>query len=217
MLVRAIPAVLGFLLVSGCTPGAGEPGLVARQPTGPTGEGGESFWQRVEDARTRGGGDPDAMAEILRAEFARSGDQALRAFQRDIVEASRRLYTWRHGDAAEMICGFVSDDVFTDWRSWVITLGRETYTRIAEDPDALADVADLSPGCAGGGELFGAAVSGIWFERHGDADGDFPWLEPSYPPRGKRLTDRAAVRRGLPRLSARIGADGLGQPPGFFD
>lgn len=75
------------------------------------------------------------MADVLHAEFAEADDETLRAYQRELVDASRRLYTWRHGNAAEMICGHVSDDVFTDWRSRVITLGRETFARVGEDPD----------------------------------------------------------------------------------
>lgn len=166
--------------------------------------GESTFWPAVEAARARAGGDPDAMAEVLEAEFAEADDETLRAFQRELVDASRRLYTWRHWTAAEMMCGYVSDDVFTDWRSWVITLGRETFTRVAEDPDDLADVADLSAGCEGGAEIFGATVSGIFFERHGYADETFPILEPIESPTGERVTDRRAIRRSMPDLTERL-------------
>ena len=96
------------------------------------------------------------------------------------MEASSRLYTWPHRHAAEMICGYVSDDVFTDWRSWVIAMGRDTFERIAENPDRLADVEDLSGGREGAAaEWFGSAVSEIWFARYGYEREDFPILEPS--------------------------------------
>jgi hypothetical protein len=175
------------------------------------------FWLAVETARKRGAGDPDAMARVLRARFAQADDEKLRAFQQKLVDASSRLYTWQHWNAAEMICGFVSDDVFTDWRSWVITLGREKFTRVAEDPDNLADIADLSGGCEAGGEIFGAAVSDVYFERHGYADEDFPVVEPFESPDGEQVTDPEAIRRALPRLAARIREDGLGRPPRTFN
>jgi hypothetical protein len=218
MLARAIPVALLLLLVSGCT--GSKPAVVARKPgTGPSpstkGVGSEAFWRTVEDARKLGGGDPATMAEILEIRFAGADDQKLRAFQRELVAVSLRLYTWRHWDAAEMICGFVSDDVFTDFRSWVITLGRETYTRIAANPDNLADVADLARGCEGA-EFFGAAISGIYVDRHGFDDEDFPFLEELGSPSGKQVTGDEAVRRTLPRLAARIPDDGLGKPPGVF-
>jgi hypothetical protein len=193
MLVRLVPMALLLVLVSACAGHlgeAGKPAAGARQPdadaTSPAvivtsvrakSVGSEAFWQTIEDARARGGGDPDAMAHILESRYAKADDETLRKFQRELVEVSSRLYSWRHWDAAEMICGYVSDDVFTDWRSWVITLGRETFTRIVENPDNPAEVAELSGGCEAGGEIFGAAVSSIYFERHGYEDENFPILE----------------------------------------
>ncbi len=76
----------------------------------------------------------------------------------------------------------------------MITLGRDTFERVAQDPDNLADVDDLSGGCEGVGEFFGAAVSNIYFDRHGYEDDTFPILEPSAPPRGQKVTDHDAIR-----------------------
>ncbi|GAA0577996.1 hypothetical protein GCM10010172_73520 [Paractinoplanes ferrugineus] len=167
------------------------------------------FWQIVEDARERGDGDPDAMAQIVEERFADAGDDVLRGFQRQLVAASTRLYTWRHGAAADMACGSLGDDGFTDWRSWVITLGRPTFELIAADPDNLADVEDLTAGCAGAGELFGAAASGIYFARHGYEDETFPILEPGgtppagTPPSGYPRHGTEQLRATLPRLAKR--------------
>lgn len=167
------------------------------------------FWQIVEEARQRADDDPDTMAELLERRFADAGDDTLRAFQRHLVAASMRLYTWRHAAAAAMACGPVGDDGFTDWRSWVITLGRDTFEHIAADPDNLADIDDLTAGCAGAGELFGAAVSGIYFTRHGYEDETFPILEPGgtppagTPPSGYPLHGTEPLRATLPRLAQR--------------
>ena len=169
----------------------------------------DAFWRVVEDARRRTDGDPDAMAEVLADEFADAGDDSLRSFQRQLVAASRRLYTWRHGTAADMVCGSLGDDGFTDWRSWVITLGRRTFEQIAADPDNLADVDDIEAGCAGEGELFGAAVSGIFQARHGNADDSFPVLEPGdtspagAPPSGYPMHGTDPLRATLPRVAKR--------------
>jgi hypothetical protein len=227
--VRVISILTMLLLLSACAGNNEEVGSPQQPETGParshpaatpesvpTADEGK-FWSVVEAARRRGAGSPHAMASVLEARFARADDETLRAFQQRLVDASSRLYTWQHWDAAEMICGYASDDVFTDWRSWVITLGRETFTRVAEDPDNLADVADLSGGCEEGGEIFGAAVSGIHFERHGYSDDSFPAVEQFEAPNGEQVTDRQAVREALPRLSARIRDDGLGGPPRTFN
>jgi hypothetical protein len=173
-----------------------------------------AFWRIVESVRVRGNGDPYAMADLLKADFADTDDETLRAYEQRFIAISRRLYTWRHWDAAEIICGGVSDDVFLDFRSWVISLGRETFTRVVESPDNLADAADLSGSCDGDGEFFGAAVSGIYYARHGAEDENFPNPMTGDSPSGPELHDPQTIRRALPRLAARYhGDDGLGQPP----
>jgi len=166
------------------------------------------FWQIVEEAREHAGDDPDAMAQFLERRFTEADDATLRAFQRHLVAASTRLYTWRHAAAADMACGSLGDDGFTDWRAWVVTLGREPFARIATDPDNLADVDDLTAGC-GTGELFGAAISDIYFTRHGYEDDSFPVLEPGdtppagTPPSGYPRNGTEPLRKTLPRLARR--------------
>jgi hypothetical protein len=226
---RAIPVVFLILLLSACaetikksetiSAAPARSDTVTVMPRGGTAKmDEEAFWRIVDSARARASGDPYSMADVLKSDFAGSDDASLRAFQRQLIDVSARLYTWRHWDAAEMICGFASDDFFTDWRSWVIALGHETDARVAENPDNLAGVADLSGSCDGGGEFFGSAAAIIYYERHGDEDDDFPIIMPITSPSGEQLTDLHAIRRALPRLAARFGTDdGLGRPPRELD
>jgi hypothetical protein len=39
--------------------------------------------------------------------------------------------------------GFCSDDSFFYFQPWLVGLGRETFERVATDPDALADVPEV--------------------------------------------------------------------------
>ena len=40
------------------------------------------------------------------------------------------------------MCGSL-DDLFTDFRSWVIAHGQDAYERVVEEPDALAEFEDM--------------------------------------------------------------------------
>jgi hypothetical protein len=61
-------------------------------------------------------------------------------FQRRFNEYSHRACHWNVlGPACIIGCG-QSDDGFMDFRSWLISLGRETYEKVLSDPDALADI-----------------------------------------------------------------------------
>ncbi|NYD24908.1 DUF4240 domain-containing protein [Kineococcus aurantiacus] len=238
---RFASLLLATALVSGCAPGAAatvspppsEPG--ADSSAGPgdssTGDGpsspvrGEqpvldeaSFWQLVDDVRTRAHGDPEVTGELLTARLTSLDDTALTAYQNRYLDLSARLYTWRHWQAAEMACGFTSDDVFTDWRAFVIAHGRSVYESAVTDADTLADVADLPAGCAGVGEAFGFAALTVHDDRHGGdpaALDAFPYDDLEEPD-GPRLRDHTAVRADLPRLAVRIPRDGLGQAPGVY-
>jgi hypothetical protein len=162
----------------------------------------DAFWAIVEDARARGQGDPDRMAAALDYRFYDASDETIRAFQEQLVASSMRLYTWRHGEAAELICGGLGPDEFTDWRSWVISLGRDTFESVAANPDNIADVEDLEGGCWMAAELFGWAASNVYWERHQNAD-DLAELEPSFDPSGVRIHGNDAIRAALPKVAAR--------------
>ena len=172
-----------------------------------------AFWRLVEDARRASAGDVDGMAEEFRSSLADADRRTLIDVQRSLVQASGRLYTWRHSDAAELICGYLGDDGFTDFRTWVITRGRTTFEAVVADPDALADVEDVEEACEGA-ELFGTVPGELYDEKTGSYfPEDVPILEGLGPPSGERLSDPAAIRRALPKLATRFPKDGLGKGP----
>ncbi|GAB3458086.1 DUF4240 domain-containing protein [Kineococcus endophyticus] len=176
------------------------------------------FWQVVEDARTRAHGDADGAARLVVEHLSTRDDATVAAYERRFLDVSARLHTWRHVQAAEMACGFVSEDVLSDFRAFVVAHGRSTFEAVAADPDALADVADLGGGCDGAGESFDVAAVDVFHDRH-DGDGtaldSFP-LEELDEPTGPRAVDDDAVRADLPRMAARIPHDGLGKGPGNY-
>jgi len=163
----------------------------------------DAFWAIIEDARARGQDDPDRMAAALDYWLYDANDNTILAFQSQFVAASTRLYTYRHGEAAELICGSMDGDTFTDWRSWVISLGRVTFDSVAANADNIADVRDLSAGCGMWFEPFARAASDVWWQRH-PAAGDFPALDPVADPSGTRIQGDKAIRAALPKLATRV-------------
>jgi hypothetical protein len=162
----------------------------------------DAFWAIVEDARGRGQGDPDKMADALDYKFYDAADATIRAFQDQLVAASKLLYTYRHGEAAELICGGLDGDGFADWRTWVIAQGRDVFDRVAANPDDIADVDDLHGGCDMWFEPVSSAASNVWRERHSTGaqldDLNFPT-----DPGGVRLHGDDAIRAALPKVAAR--------------
>lgn len=102
------------------------------------------FWSLVESSKAASEGSFDRHAELLAEHLSALSPGEVIEFQRIFDELTDRAYSWDLWGAAYVIGGGCSDDGFTDFRSWLISMGRETYTRALNDPESLADV-DLGP------------------------------------------------------------------------
>jgi hypothetical protein len=164
--------------------------------------GPDEFWALIEDARARAQNDTDRMAAALDHKFYDANDETISSFQDQLAAASTQLYTWRHGEAAELICGGLDADAFAVWRYWVIAQGRAVFDRAVADPDSLADVDNQDDGCDLWFEPVGSAASTVWFERHPKGDPELANLDFLGDPSGTRLHGSDAIRAALPRLAA---------------
>ncbi|MET0916520.1 MAG: DUF4240 domain-containing protein [Jiangellaceae bacterium] len=79
----------------------------------------------------------------------------------------------------------LGDDLFTDFRSWVIAHGQVAYTRVVENPETLSEFPDIANGC-GMGEPFGYAAIEVYVKKTGRKPGNtgLPILEPTTAPAG---------------------------------
>ncbi len=101
----------------------------------------EEFWALVERsaAETDNG---EARAEWLTAQLAGRSLDDIIAFEIHLTEQRKRVDTWEMWGVATYLCqGFCSGDGFFYFQPWLVGLGRETFERVAADPDALAEVA----------------------------------------------------------------------------
>ncbi|MET7426131.1 DUF4240 domain-containing protein [Dactylosporangium sp. NPDC005555] len=96
----------------------------------------------------------------------------------------RRLYAWTRMAAVELVEGLIGDDGFTDFRTFIVATGRQSFEPFRDDPDTLVDIfAHRGIELA---EPFGAVADQVYFARTGrrvSDDGADP-LEPYEPPVG---------------------------------
>src|SRR5947209_4151280 len=99
----------------------------------------DQFWQIISQSRQQTKGSPDnqtaALAIILRA----LSPAEIIEFKRDFTDCMDRAYHWDLWGAAYIIGGGCSDDSFIDFRSWLISMGREIYQRVLSNAEDLAD------------------------------------------------------------------------------
>ena len=101
----------------------------------------QTFWQLIDETRSD---DLEEHAERLTARVAALGAEEAVAFDQLWQERHVAAYRWDLWAAAYEIHGGCSDDCFSDFRSYVISLGRGIYESALRDPDSLADV-DIDP------------------------------------------------------------------------
>ncbi|MDX8030327.1 DUF4240 domain-containing protein [Lentzea sp. BCCO 10_0856] len=176
-----------------------------------------AFWALVERSAVETSGQ-DERLEWLTAALA--GEQALE-FALRLDEVRRRVDTWAHWQAADVICGgLCSDDGFFYFQAWLVGQGREVFESVVGSPDALADLPHVRVLASRGGV-------------HAWADADWPdWegldyvaaeafggeLEPVLAQRGCELlaspdpageqwdfADPAEIAARVPRLGALFG------------
>ncbi|MFF3064088.1 DUF4240 domain-containing protein [Oerskovia sp. NPDC057915] len=145
----------------------------------------DTFWQIVDDARTRAGRGaddrgaeddplPDALTAVL---VERLSPDEILAFAAVSDEVSTAAYAWPVWGAAYLIEGGCSDDGFMDFRDGLVLAGRDVFTRTVADPDSLAEhpvvVAMASDQGWFGFESLDSLVGDAWTKATGRDDEDY--------------------------------------------
>lgn len=183
-----------------------------------------TFWDLVERSRTGDPADVDLQSQRLTELLDDLPVEDLVAFDAHFVRANRRLYTYEVMGAGTVMLGWMSSDVFTDFRSWVVGQGRHTYERVLRDPDSLAEVGLEELDAIGVAEVLAHVASQVFERRTGrelcEVHPDRQTAEPSDRPAGEEFEESDdALRRRYPRLAARWlhGEPTTGRTPRILD
>ncbi|MDB5326392.1 MAG: hypothetical protein JWM57_1961 [Phycisphaerales bacterium] len=97
----------------------------------------DTFWQLI-DSTKRGCG-PDRRAQVAKIAKALADVplKDLGAFQRTVHQLMKQAYMFDLMVAAFVVNSYVSDDLFMEFRAWLILHGRKTFERVLADPDAV--------------------------------------------------------------------------------
>jgi hypothetical protein len=175
----------------------------------------DQFWTIIDATATGSPDDMNRQAELLRDQLSSFTVEEILGFDEEFTQASQALYSWTVWRAADIMIGDTSDDVFADFRSWVISRGRRVYERVLASPDdGLAEIDFEHEDEIGDGELFGAVVGDVYQARTGvalyDAFPDRPVADfPDQDPLGPEIGGKRKERRArYPRLTAKYESAG---------
>jgi len=102
----------------------------------------DTFWTLIENCRRRTP-DPDERVMWLCGQLACLTEQEIVRFQMCLDRALAPTSSWDLWAAADRIMGWCSSDSFFYFRLWLVGLGRDSFERVAADPDSLAELPDV--------------------------------------------------------------------------
>jgi hypothetical protein len=110
----------------------------------------ERFWKIVESSRSgfesvRADGNMERQREELRRLLLALPPEEIVGFRDRLLEQMDVAFHWDLWGAAYLIAGGCSDDGFTDFRGWLISMGRRIFEGAMADAESLLGVAD-APG-----------------------------------------------------------------------
>lgn len=97
----------------------------------------DEFWKLIDASRPKNGCNPDQQAQFITDALAKRSRQEIIDFENLWLQILHRLYTWPILKANFVLQSYVSDDVFEDFRHWIILNGREN------DDDVFARMVPL--------------------------------------------------------------------------
>ncbi|MFN7140275.1 MAG: DUF4240 domain-containing protein [Limisphaerales bacterium] len=100
----------------------------------------DEFWSIVERVHVAAPRDMDAKCRLLDRELRELPLEEVLSFEKHFSDCLFRAYDWGIWGAAFVINDGCSDDSFMDFRSTLISLGREAFENALVNPDSLADV-----------------------------------------------------------------------------
>ena len=174
----------------------------------------DEFWAIIDQSLADSDGGVEDQTEQLRRLLDDIPDEDLVAFDTAFVTANRRLYSWPSWGAMTVMLGGCGDDTVTDFRSWVISRGRQVYERFLEDPDTIVDAGLDDDDEIGLAEGFAYVAAEVLEQRPDNAIRDsLPEredLEPDDEPAGERVDNRESALAAIyPRLAARYMGDSV--------
>lgn len=172
----------------------------------------DEFWQIIADVNEQSAGDMDTKVDLLTKHLQPLDAEQVLAFSRIFDSMMDKAYTYDLWGAAYVIQGGCSDDGFMDFRSSLISTGKEVFERAASSPETLAELARDMVECLFL-EGFAYPATTVYEQK----TGSLPEREAPHPadPTGEPWDeDQTVLERRFPKLWAKYGQSpaGLGKP-----
>jgi len=132
------------------------------------------FWKIIEASGSPDKCSPDEQCENIIEKLVGRSKEDLISFANIHKELLSKAYTWPMLKASFIVISYISDDVFEDFRNWVILNGKERFYKTLEHPDFISSYIDVEDPVE---DITGEALLFVCEEAW---DGDIEEIEEGY-------------------------------------
>ena len=100
----------------------------------------DTFWQFIEEAKGQCGKDMDAMLSWIKGRLLGMQPEQILKFHTVLHGYRDAAYKYGLWTAASLLMDGCTDDLFIDFRAWLIAQGKTVYMAALENPASLAEV-----------------------------------------------------------------------------
>lgn len=162
------------------------------------------FWELIEKSKQEANGSREKQTAIL--------TDILVSFElKDIIEFEA-LYVQKQDEAYRLLlweaCEFITcgggEQNFLNFRAWLISRGKDVFTKALENPDSLHEILDSESREDASFELFSYIAAEAYEVKTGGPPATFP-VPDAGAPHGKALDATQSIQEAFPNLYSKLG------------
>lgn len=165
----------------------------------------DMFWELIEKAKQEANGSVEKQTTILTDVLADFKLKDIIEFQTIYVQKEAEAYNlpllW---EACDFITCVGGEQNFLNFLAWLISRGKDVFTRALENPDSLHEILDTKTRADASYELFSYVAARAYKVKTGEPPATFP--SPSAAtPHGKGLDANRSIQEAFPNLYSKLG------------
>lgn len=103
----------------------------------------QKFWNIINASLESHSPGSDAQYKAIAQSLATLSPQELIEFENQLAQQKARAYKFPVLMANFILQSYINDDIFEDFRLWLVSFGEETFEKILENPDILANLCEI--------------------------------------------------------------------------